>query len=151
MNLCTFGAELPDAGEGRCCIGAAAGGRCTCWRVEYAEEQQPLQAGPPAIRPTMCSDCAFRHDSPERAGDEAFANSGEGALEEIALGLHGPFYCHDGMRRRVALVHPSGVRVPLPPGDYEPVQTPGRPFKASGAPAVLCAGYAHASGLREQR
>lgn len=45
MNLCGLSVptlvDLPDAGEGVCCMGAAAMGpeRCTCWEPVYDLDQ----------------------------------------------------------------------------------------------------------------
>ena len=113
---------LPDAGQGMCCLGAAARGpsACTCWAPVYDQPQKwLLQHGPPAVRATACDDCAFRPGSPERSGDARFAHSDEGALEEIVYSNR-PFACHQGMRRLLRLIHPSGVVVEQPPCAYEP-------------------------------
>lgn len=134
--------QLPDAGEGMCCIGAAMGGpeRCTCWKAVHDHGQAEPQEGPPSIRAAMCGDCAFRKDSPERTGDRRYQHSEEGEVDDLALG-RGVFMCHQGMRRKLALVHPSGARVQLDTDDYDPPVIDGRAYKADGSPADLCAGF----------
>lgn len=132
---------LPDAGGGMCCDGAAnmGPGRCTCWDPVYDQEQAEPQQGPMAVRPTMCADCAFRPGSPERTGDPRFQHSDEGDIEEL-VGTGAVFACHQGMRRRLARVHPTGARVESGPGDYEPPQRGEHAWKADGTPADVCAG-----------
>jgi hypothetical protein len=134
-----------------CCIGSAEYGpeRCTCWRKEHDQVQLAVQAGPPAVRTTMCGDCAFRHDSPERQGDERYANSHEGAVDELALSGT-VFFCHQGMRRVVARLHPAKGRDEASPGEYDPALSGGCAFKADGSPADICAGFARAAELRSR-
>lgn len=137
--------ELPDLGE-VCCMGVAVYGpeRCTCWRPVFDVEQAlPRVDLIPARRATMCGDCAFRNNSPERQGDARFQHSGEGELEELVFST-AEFACHQGMRRRLALVHPTGARVECGPGAYAPAIANGVAFKADGSPADLCAGLAAA-------
>jgi hypothetical protein len=95
------------------------------------------------IREKMCADCAFRPDSPERQGDERYQHSGEEGIEEV---LGDTFVCHQGLRRRVREVHPSGAVLDAVPGDYAP---PSPPCKADGSPAELCAGWAAELRRRE--
>lgn len=132
------GRDYPDAGEGMCCMGAAALGpeRCTCWRPIHDQPQQLLKAGPMLQRTRMCGDCAFRPDSPERAGNED-------AVEEL---LEGTFLCHKGMRRLLREVHPSGAVLDAGPGAYEPSNPP---CKADGNPAEVCAGWVAEMKRRE--
>ncbi len=112
ISICGLSSrEFPDLGEATmgCCYGTAMRGReaYTCWRPVYDLEQQPLQVGKPEPRPSMCGDCALRPNSPERGGDESYANAGDDDLEElVASGQR--FYCHDGMRRRVRWSIPRG-------------------------------------------
>lgn len=138
--------ELPDAGESRCCMGAAMFGpeRCTCW-VDVVE---PAPAGPlrldlsPEVAPEMCFDCAFRPGSPERSGDPSYENSTDGAVDSLVRQPQ-PFFCHQGMPRVVRTVHePTGTTVELPPSRYVPVIQDGVPFQADGTPGRVCAGWA---------
>lgn len=138
--------DYPDAGGGMCCMGAAARGpeHCTCWEAVYDQEQARLvQAGPMRQRKRMCSDCAFRPNSPERNGDERYAHSGEGGLDEV---MSGTFLCHAGMRRLLREVHPSGAEIEAMPGAYAPGYPP---RKADGSPPELCAGWAAEMKRRE--
>lgn len=142
--------DLPDAGEGMCCPGAAVYGphRCTCWVAVYDLEQAPvdqtvvrlLDAGvTPVTRKLMCEDCAYRPDSPEKAGDESYAGDPD-FLEGIAARAE-RFWCHVGIRKPVAWRHPSGVEIPAHPGGYDPPKVKGIPYRADGSPAELCAGW----------
>jgi hypothetical protein len=140
---CADRVDLPDAGEGMCCYGAAARGPqgCTCWESEYDQPQsEDLQLGAMAVRPSCCDDCAFRPGSPEQLGDPRYAHSGEGGLDEVLLSAG--FLCHQGMRRRLRLVHPTGAVVESDPGDYSPAQKSPMVWKADGSPADICAGWA---------
>jgi hypothetical protein len=145
VNLYSQGADdLPDAGEGMCCDGSAAMGpdRCTCWASEWDQPQADrLQAGPCPSGSPAAADCAFRPGSPEQSGDSRYAYSSEGELDEVLL-EDAPFICHQGMRRRLRLVHPSGVEHDAGPGAYDPPQRPGMAWKADGSPAEVCAGWA---------
>ena len=140
-----FDRTLPDAGEGMCCLGAAVygPGRCTCWKPRYMPPEQHVPRRDVAVttRAQMCSDCAFRGDSPEHMGDERFENSGEGDLEALLDGS-GVFFCHEGMRREVELVHVGGSRIDCGPGSYDPPIIEGVAFRADGRPAEICAGFA---------
>lgn len=133
---------LPDPGVPGCCIGSAIDGPagCTCWEKVHDVEQARPVPGASITRVSMCADCAFRQDSPERVGEPTHENSHAGALEELACNPT-PFYCHQGMRRVVALVHPSGMRAARPTHEYDPPIVGGVPFKAAGFPADVCAGY----------
>lgn len=142
--------DLPDAGEGACCEGSGISGPrfCTCWRQVYDLEQtrpdpmavKLLAAGiEPVTRKTMCGDCAYRPDSPERTGLSGYV--GDAAeLERIAA--EAQFWCHQGMRRAVAWRHPSGVEVTGHPAGYQPPVVDGVPYQADGRPGELCAGWA---------
>jgi hypothetical protein len=142
--------DWPDAGDGACCWGAAAGGGarcCTCWEPVYDLTQVPVTAGTEGgLRTQMCGDCAYRPGSPERAGDERVAGDTE-LLDRIVI-TGDRFWCHQGIRRIVHYVHgPTGtVYVPLEGLDaaYDPpIRRPdGLPFKADGSGADLCAGWA---------
>jgi hypothetical protein len=134
--------DLPDAGEGACCIGAAFGGkdRCTCWEAVYDLDQQQLRPGGMGLRVKMCPDCAYRPASPERRGEEGYQGDPE-FLDELVL--TGEFFaCHQGIRRPVKWVHPSGAEIPGHPAGYAPPLLDGVPYKADGTPADLCAGWA---------
>ena len=52
---------------------------CTCWKpIHDRRQRRALRAGPPVVRARACSDCAYRPDSPERAGADGYAcNDGE--------------------------------------------------------------------------
>lgn len=133
--------DYPDVGNGEqpCCMGSAVYGpeRCTCWRPVFDHPQNlPMHKGPMRIRPRMCADCAFRPDSPERTGDERFAHSGDGEVDDL---VNETFVCHQGLRRLVKWVHPSGAEFDPGPGAYMP---PRPVCKADGSPADLCAGWA---------
>lgn len=133
-----------------CCMGAAAMGRCTCWRTEYdvdqAEPRTDLEA---ATRDALCVDCACWPDSPERSGNEHVAHDEEALDHMVVTGQ--TFFCHQGMRRRVAEVHPDGTRLELGGHGFAPAEVDGVPYKADGTPADVCAGYARrrARYLRE--
>lgn len=135
--------ELPDAGRGTCCMGAAVYGpqRCTCWVPVHDLEQQPIKPGwpMPPVPLKMCGDCAYRPRSPERQGEAGYAGD-EDLLEDLVTSGK-PFYCHAGIRRIATLRHPSGAEVPGHPGAYDPPILANVPYKADGTPANLCAGW----------
>ena len=134
--------ELPDAGEGACCIGAAMGGpqRCTCWVPIFDLEQQEPEPRPMGLRGRPCGDCAYKPGSPERRGEDGY----QGDTEFLdGLILTGEFFaCHQGIRKPVRWVHPSGAEIPGHPAGYDPPLRDGVPYKADGTPADLCAGWA---------
>jgi hypothetical protein len=132
--------DLPDVGP--CCMGSAVYGpdRCTCWEPVYDLEQQPLKPGAMGLRKTPCSDCAYKKNSPERRGEEGYQGDPDSLEEMVANG--DPFACHQGIRKPVKWVHPSGAEVPGHPASYEPPVVDGKPYKADGTPADLCAGWA---------
>jgi hypothetical protein len=138
--------DLPDAGEGACCEGAAllGPGGCTCWDREYDVAQEPPDTtAVPVTRVLMCGDCAFRPDSPERTGESAAAYD-QDDLEALVHGSQG-FWCHQGMRLIVGQRHPAGVFKPQPEGEklaYDPPIINGVPYKADGSPGERCAGLA---------
>lgn len=133
--------ELPKIGDGECCVDAMLDGpqACTCWEAVYDLEQQEAKAGPSNVQPRPCGDCAYRGDSPERAGDGTYYGDWDD-LTELAVSGE-PFFCHAGMRRKAAWRHPSGAEVPGHPGDYDPPVIAGVPRKADGSPADLCGGW----------
>lgn len=158
-NLCHGeGIDFPAVGDGVCCSAAAMFGpdRCTCWEPVFDLEQQPaneealrlLAAGLTlSTRDTMCGDCAYRPNSPEKQGDPNYAASGPGELDELARNPRSQFTCHVGTRRPLKWRHvPSGVEIQASPADYRPpiVKVNGHevPLKADGNPAELCAGFA---------
>ena len=130
--------RLPDTGE-LCCYGVAVYGpqRCTCWEPVYDLEQAEPVPAPMGQRKRMCADCAFRKGSPERRGDESYAHAGE--VDDLPF--ERGFACHQGMRRVVKLVHPSGMEIAGHPADYRPPIEKGVPYKADGSPADMCAGF----------
>jgi hypothetical protein len=136
--------DLPDAGQGACCMGSAAcgPGGCTCWEREHDIDQTvPDTTAVPATREEMCTDCAFRPDSPERSG-EVNAAYDQGDLDRIVYG-HDEFWCHQGMRLVLGQRHPAGVFVAQPEGEklaYDPPIINGVPYKADGSPGERCAG-----------
>jgi len=135
--------DLPDAGEGACCYGAGmrGPGGCTCWRPVYDLDQAEPVPAIPIVRPGgMCGDCAYRPGSPEKDGDPKYRGDADHLEHLAATGT--PFSCHDGLRRLLRRVHPSGVEVPADPGAYDPPILDGQPFRADGQPALLCAGWA---------
>ena len=134
--------DLPDAGEGACCMGAAVYGkdRCTCWEPIFDLEQQPLKPGEMGLRTRSCSDCAYRKNSPERRGADGYQGDPESLDEMVMTGSM--FACHQGIRRPVKWVHPSGAEIPGHPAGYAPPLHDGKPYKADGTPADLCAGWA---------
>jgi hypothetical protein len=135
---------MPDAGNGMCCDGAAVMGPqyCTCWERVYDLEQQPPAPDVPAARGTMCADCAYRPGSPERSGDTRYTGDQDTLNGIVRTGQ--AFFCHQGMRRIVALVHPSGARVDVGeahPGAYDPPIEDSQPYKADGTPGDLGGGW----------
>lgn len=138
----------PDAGQGMCCARAwdTDGHGCTCWEPIYDTPTRatPDPTTPPATRPTMCPDCAYRPNSPERRGEEHV--SGDTYELDQAVTTGRVFSCHQGIPRVTAYRHPTGA-VFTPPADitaaaYEPRIRDGIPYKADGTPADVCAGWA---------
>ena len=83
---------------------------CTCWAPIYdPPEQEPLLPGGAEVMPTMCADCAYRPGSPERMGNPDAAADGCD-LDDLAIGGT-RFWCHDGMRRIVAMRHDDVQRI----------------------------------------
>lgn len=120
-----------------CCYAAAEDGpaACTCWEPIYdAEQAEPRTDVVPETRSQMCGDCAYRPDSPERAGDPYFG---------LALTN---FWCHRGIRRP-RWRHPDGRVRPGDPADYQPPVIDGVPYRADGLPAARCGGWAGRSDL----
>lgn len=141
--------DLPDAGEGACCIGAAMGGAgsCTCWEPVVPPQADPLPSTDLEVRVQRCIDCAFRPDSPERED-----GSLDTVLEQILRHPDRPFFCHQGLTPITKYRHPSGVTYDprdlpsnqgKPPMDYQPrVNAAGRPCKDDGSQQDVCAGWA---------
>lgn len=131
----------PELESDGCCIGAAMGGlgRCTCWVPVFDAEQAPaLVDVDREYQPSMCADCAYRPDSPERASEYE---------EEVLLDLPADgsvFHCHQGIRRPTRYRHPDGHEVLADSSDYQPLtdpRMPGVPYRADGRPALICAGW----------
>ena len=127
-----------------CCAGVGYYGpeRCTCWKPEYSiRRRKPNGDTDMKIRTKQCVDCAFRHDSAEWQDDWEREH-----LQDLANG-GGAFACHQGMPYVVQWRHPSGMIVEQPldgvgsVASYQPRWIGEVPFKASGKPADLCAGY----------
>lgn len=122
-----------------CCAGCAYYGpdRCTCWQPVYDLKQQSLvEDAPTIIRTELCRDCAYRPGSPERSDPEE-----ESDLMSLTYGSK-PFSCHQGIRKVVKWIHPTGKELPADPRDYQPPQDGSKVFKADGTPADICAGWA---------
>lgn len=162
--------ELPDpCPDGvPCCDGYAYRGQhaCSCWEPIYDREQaEPNLAGEPALRPTMCGDCAFRPGSPERASAE-FAEQNADDLQGMVYNPAAVFWCHEGMRAVLGWRHPNGLEVRLPEREtqqaYDPLMKlrpgPGGgsdgariiAHRADGQPAYYCAGLAAARRAAER-
>lgn len=136
-----------------CCIDAAEEGpeACTCWEPEYDQEQQPIdRTTVPGTRATMCEDCAYRPDSPERTGDQRYSHTDPDDYDTpLALAKRGDvFWCHQGMRKPVRWRHPSGLTVDADVDAYAPPIREGVPFQADGQPGLRCAGWAAHAGAR---
>jgi len=116
VNLCGLSVpipfDLPDVGEGACCLGAAGMGpeRCTCWQPVYDLDQTDpdptavklLAAGvQPVTRSAPCHDCAYRPGSPERRGEDGYAGD-QDLLDRIVQGravfeaIHVPLHDRSG-------------------------------------------------------
>lgn len=142
--------DLPDVTDGiPCCMGYAVSGpaACTCWEPIYAPDAQALpdRAAPTETMPARCSDCAYRRDSPERRSDPTAMADADDLDRLPAAGI--PFWCHDGLPRILAYAHPSGAVIALGAtwvSHYAPPVVDGRPYRADGRPAALCAGWAAA-------
>lgn len=146
MTLVAPAREWPDLGNESlwCCDSSSMKGHesCTCWEPVFDAEQQPYNVGvEPTPRSSMCGDCAFLPQSPERRGDFAYDNSGEDDLESLVESGR-PFFCHTGMRRVLYWQHPSGATIPGLDGEYMPpgAET-GVAYQSNGDPAFLCAGW----------
>ncbi|NMO52004.1 hypothetical protein HH310_12450 [Actinoplanes sp. TBRC 11911] len=132
----------PDYVAVGCCWGEVNKGTegCTCWVPVFDVVQKaPIPPTSPQdiqAQKRMCSDCAFRKDSKERA---------EEFTEEALLALPGagtPFYCHEDMRRPVHWEHPDGRSIAGDPDDWQPPIVRGLPYRIDGRPGLLCAGWA---------
>lgn len=128
-----------------CCMGVIEGDPtdCTCWEPIYDTDRQapPATSIEPGTRSTMCDDCAYRPDSPERKGDERYQ-------EHMGDAEH-PFWCHQGLRKPIAYRHPAGITVETDCDHYQPPIVDDVPYKANGQPADRCAGWAAHHRLNE--
>lgn len=126
-----------------CCEGAAMYGpeRCTCWTPVFdLEETEPDTTTVAGARTEPCADCAYRPDSPERNGSDAYALSEPGELDRL-VETGQPFWCHVGMRKPIAYEHPAGIRITAHEDHYQPPILNGVPYTAAGAAGSLCAGW----------
>jgi hypothetical protein len=144
--------DEPDDVRDICCDGVWTGGweGCTCWVPEYDLEQADelqMPASPTDIETPaqLCTDCAFRPGSPERADEW----TREALYQSAAEGR--PFWCHQGIRRPLRWRHPDGRVIDGSPVDYDPPQVRGIPFRADGRPAALCAGWAYRAAMYRAR
>lgn len=112
---------------------------CICWTPVYAEPQEPPVPAEPVARAQACADCAYRPDSPERNNRQGVSGDTYALLSLVHEGQ--PFYCHQGIRQPVALVHPSGAHVRASKAEYDPPIIDRVPYKADGTPANICAGW----------
>lgn len=157
-NSGTFtGINLPDpCPDGvPCCDGYAYFGpeNCTCWeRVYDLEQVDPQTSCAVETRDRPCSDCAFRPGSPERT-DSDHAVAGATDLLRIVHDQDRAFWCHDGMRRIIALAHPNGHRVDIIARDgvtpYDPPIIDSVPYRSDGRPGLSCAGLAAARRAKD--
>ena len=116
---------------------------CTCWAPIYdPPEQEPLLPGGAEVMPTMCADCAYRPGSPERMGNPDAAADGCD-LDDLAIGGT-RFWCHDGMRRVVAMRHTGTGEAVEITGQHHydpPLDARQRPHRTNGTVGSLCAGW----------
>lgn len=142
INVIRDWPATPGQDENPCCMGAALDGPggCTCWRPVYDLEQQPLNLGVPEVRASMCEDCAYRPNSPERTGNPDTTGDPEKLQRLVDDGV--PFWCHVGIRRPIRWEHPSGATFAGSEFDYSPPAVGSTPFKADGTPADICGGWA---------
>lgn len=106
---------------------------CSCWEPIYDKEQEtPNEKAPVWTRLEQCSDCAYRHDSPEFTDDRTVLDRANET---------GVFWCHKGMRRPKLWRHPLGAEVEGDPADYAPPIVDNIPYRADGAPANRCHGW----------
>lgn len=116
---------------------------CTCWQPIYdTPEQARMLRGEVTVMPGMCGDCAYRPGSPERRGSPDAAADGHD-LDDLAISGE-RFWCHDGMRRIVAMRHGgTGEVIPVTgQAHYDPpTDGQGIPHRADGTPGSLCAGW----------
>ena len=137
----------PDPGF-PCCMAAIIDPTdCTCWRpMIVPHPTQAVQAGPAPVRRSRCGDCAYRRDSRERREMEG---------DPPHFYPDHTFYCHAGLPRVWAWVHPSGA-VRLTPrhpdtDDYRPILRNGTVWQADGRPGIVCAGWAADKRAYEER
>ena len=129
-----------------CCWATMAGDdwdACTCWVPIYdPPEQAPMLPGEPSVMPAMCEDCAYRPGSPERAGNPDAAADGYD-LDDFAISGT-QFWCHDGLRRVIAMRHSGTGEVVTFKGQHHydpPLDGRQRPHRTDGAVGSLCAGW----------
>lgn len=152
------------AEHGPCCFAAAntEGDSCDCWipvlwpEHETNRDGHPIrEEGPQNVKREMCSDCAFKPTSPERAKQDG---------APLDYGPDRPFTCHTAegvdhysigqwsghsMPRVTVWVHPpSGVTMPVTEDDYKPVSRGNRSWLADGSPAPFCAGWGAVNRIR---
>lgn len=140
-----------------CCDGYAYLGpeHCLCWKRVHDHDQQPPQIDAPLLTAaSMCADCAFRPNSPERRdSDHAVCSSGD--LMRMAMPDNPErFFCHRGMRAIVGHWHPTaGIWAPHDPIDavvpYDPPIIDSVAYQADGSPGLLCAGLAAARRAKD--
>lgn len=161
-----FAPPAPDDADVPCCMAAVNtdGRSCTCWepirldlddlhRVDVDQVVAELRdtpptsrlcEGPPAIRPTMCGDCAYRPGSPERQRADG---------EQLDYSIRDRFYCHDGMPAVVAWWHPPTGTVTRVQdrAHYAPEIRADLAWRHDGRPGTLCAGWAASNQLPRPR
>ena len=137
--------DWPDTGD-VCCMGVAVHGPggCTCWDpVCDIETQADHDGSAPCPARDMCSDCAYRKNSPERNGADGYAGDADELDHIVIAGKR--FFCHQGVRKVLHYLHPCGMTVPAHPADYAwrfaVVGSEKFPIKADGSPADICGGW----------
>ena len=156
---------IPDLSSDKdpCCGGRALDGPrgCECWAEVFSPlEQAPVLEGLPQIPVpcVMCSDCAYKADSPEKRGEPGYSGTPEDLERLAATGER--FFCHRGIRYLIGYVHApcerpgcaarqagvvaghcAGATFSPQKGDYRPPLRGGVPYQADGTPAYLCGGW----------
>lgn len=143
--------------DGACCWTAVQteGTDCSCWEPIYsATPTRDVQAGPPAVRDSMCHDCAYRPGSPERT------EQGGGQLD---VDRRRPFVCHQGMPVLLGYTVPSwqgndGVwqtgafcvvaRLVHDRDNFGPITRGPTAWKTDGTLADVCGGWASVARMR---
>lgn len=150
MSTPTSGITVPPDWTGPadgvpCCLGTAVNDwdACTCWQPIYdPPEQARMLRGEVTVMPGMCGDCAYRPGSPERRGSPDAAADGHD-LDDLAISGE-RFWCHDGMRRIVAMRHTGTGETIEITGQHHydpPIDWLGIPHRVDGTPGALCAGW----------